>query len=852
MKKLEKNLDIIYEKNKYKIVVNIYSDVKKAEYIHHIKEINNNDTLNFLSKVCSYFEFLILKMHNNLINYFPSLVFRIQFMLLTTLLLFTFVRAIENNSHIPTNLIISAYFPKTSNIVFFKSDDKKRIQNPIQNEKKEKKDTKIKHEKINDKRFEGKLYDMNKDINNYIQTSGKTKSTYIGYDKKDNEENAGNNSTEREIYLFFIIPVKSFTFSIISLSSLILFIKTEFFSKLSQISIFNLACIFVVDNIIRYLYENTYYFASSFMLVLLLYLFKNLIDGFYLLLKFKREDFEIFSSDLTAKNQKQFTLKFIILNILLFISVYYSFIIYNLAMNYLIFYLCLLTLISFICNCLEVFSPDELKPLKNILMFFCGLINILICKLLNSSYFTNTIFSINSEEEKNNNEIQELNNASITFISELFSFFCFDYLKEFIDLHTKGFCFHKKFIKLDYIMSFFLLSSITLCFYSIVGDEINCFLLSIFCFKLLVHYFIEIFKIKYIRLLSNMITILFLFTHLYFSTNIQEIFSKFVPFNKLKINFFQKLFDFLIILMISYYEFGVYFYLYFSEKSLNDDELKELPEAQVNKIFEFTSENSIKNLKIQIIHENFNKFKVENITTNFCDIVLNYFNICIVSFYFKKYNTTIFVSILHFILIIIFLLSKYFILNHIRNSKEYNYVFFISFYLSLRHITIPFSNSKLLYICFEICALILIISYSINEYRNTIMDIVIIIYLLCNYVKINKFFVSLDIISLFISPKIRDYLVNIKNKYFSENSKINAEEENEFKNKLTYISFFAVLMLLIFQIYIFQNLDKMINLMEKISLNLELDGEYKEFYESTLIYNIIMILNYLFKIKIIK
>ena len=142
--------------------------------------------------------------------------------------------------------------------------------------------------------------------------------------------------------------------------------------------------------------------------------------------------------------------------------------------------------------------------------------------------------------------------------------------------------------------------------------------------------------------------------------------------------------------MISYYEFGVYFYLYFSEKSLNDDELKELPEAQVNKIFEFTSENSIKNLKIQIIHENFNKFKVENITTNFCDIVLNYFNICIVSFYFKKYNTTIFVSILHFILIIIFLLSKYFILNHIRNSKEYNYVFFISFYLSLRHITIPF------------------------------------------------------------------------------------------------------------------------------------------------------------------
>ena len=131
------------------------------------------------------------------------------------------------------------------------------------------------------------------------------------------------------------------------------------------------------------------------MLLLLLYLFKNLIDSFYLLLGFRREDFEIFSSDLTANNQRQFILKFIILNLLVMIASHFAFVVYKLAINYIIFYLCLLTLISFLCNCLETFSPEELKPLKNILMFCCGLINLILSKLLNSSYFSSEIFNIN-------------------------------------------------------------------------------------------------------------------------------------------------------------------------------------------------------------------------------------------------------------------------------------------------------------------------------------------------------------------------------------------------------------------------------------------------------------------------
>ena len=855
MKNIEKNLDIIYEKHKNKIVVNIYSDIAKNEIIHHIDDINNNDTLNFISNIFSSLEFLIINLYNYMIYSFPSILlklYKIQYIILISALFFSFVGAIENNSYISTNLIISAYFQKTSKIVFFKRDNLKKIQKNVKKIKNTQ--NQVKKEEINEKKLNEKINIMNEDIKNYIQASGNTKSTYINYEQKECLEAVKNESieNENEIYLFFIIPVKSLTISIISLSSLVLFIKVEILSKLIHLILFNLACIFVVDNLIKYLYDSSYYLASSFMLLLLLYLIKNIIDSFLIQLNYRKEDFEIFSSDLTAKNQRQFILKFIILNCLLIIAIYYAFVLYNLAMNYLIFYLCLLTLISFLCNCLEKFSPEELKPLKNILMFCCGLINLGLSKLLNSSYFSNEIFNINLEDFKEKEDEKDMDNVSIVFISELFSFFCFDYLKEFIEKHSKNFYFHKKFETLDYIMIFFFICSIGMCLFSTAADEINCFLLSIYSCKLLMHYFIAIFKIKYIRILNNLITTIFIYTHLYFSTNIREIFSKFSPFNKLKIDLFQNIFNILIISMVTYYEFNTNFYLYFSEKSLNNDELKELPDSQVNKIIEFTSNNSLKNLKIQIIHENNNKFRIENILTNSCDIILNYFNICSISFCLGECEENIFIDILYFVLIILFLFPKYFILSNTRNSKEYNFIFFISFYFSLRLITIPFSHSKLLNIIFEISMLILIIHYSNNTNRNNFMDIVILIYFLCNYFKINVLFTFLDIICFYLSPRIKIYLTDIKKKYFEKNSKVNSNEENEFKSRLMLIVFLAALVLLIIQIYIFKNLEKIIKLLENISVKMEFDDEAYSYHETTFVSYIINQFNYLFKINLQK
>ena len=130
------------------------------------------------------------------------------------------------------------------------------------------------------------------------------------------------------------------------------------------------------------------------------------------------------------------------------------------------------------------------------------------------------------------------------------------------------------------------------------------------------------------------------------------------------------------------------------------------------------------------------------------------------------------------------------------------------------------------------------------------MDFVIIIYLICNYVKINRFFVTIDIIFLFISPTIKEYLIDLKNKLFIKNS--NNFEENEFRNKLTIISFVAIFAMLIIQVYIFQNLETVLKLLKTISNKMEFDNESYYYYETTFVYYIINKINYFFKLNILE
>ena len=74
---------------------------------------NNNDTIDIFLSLISYLKYFIFSIYNSFIHYiqfFHLFIFRFHFLVLLIFMFFTFALTLDNNSRIPTKLILSAYF----------------------------------------------------------------------------------------------------------------------------------------------------------------------------------------------------------------------------------------------------------------------------------------------------------------------------------------------------------------------------------------------------------------------------------------------------------------------------------------------------------------------------------------------------------------------------------------------------------------------------------------------------------------------------------------------------------------------------------------------------------------------
>ena len=756
MKKIKSNYDIICENQKKQIVFKIFPGIISEEFISYPKEnINNNDTLNFVSKIFEFLESSIYSFCQYFLNSMKSFnrtFYKIQYILLIMTLLFTFVNSFEDNSNISTNLIVSAYFHNCSHLTHIMYENIQKSFNKTQ------KKISIKKNDINNN---NNLIDcesgcISEDLKSLMSSSANPKNTYVNYEKKTNKIiiNKG------DFHSFIITTTKSIIFSMASFFSLYYFIKLTYTSKFRSFLIFNIFFMYIVFNVTNGLYKNSFFLSSTFMFVLLIYLFKSLIDSIFLLLKYRKKDFEIFSTNLTAINCKQFLLKFLILSLATIITGFMSISYYKLCLNYIIFYLCLLTLMVFLCNCLEPFSPPYLKPMKNILMFIVGLINFIICKFYflskDSAFDIGTremLFIGYEEEDKSEN--------SLYLVSDLFSLFCFDYLREYINLEIdENFQFHKNLTKKDLIIISFFLSSFGVGIVGIIKNEYICFILSIYITKISSNYFIKIFKAKISRIINHITFIFYIFFLLKMSYNRDVFLLNYFSFTKMDSGVLSEIFRFLNLLILIYYRCDQYNSLYFSNVSFNNDDLNELPEEQVNKILEFTSNISkqkLKNLKIQIIHDN-NKYKINNIIYFSIDLCLLHFLICIIFVVLEEDEINMFCKLLFSFLFFISNSIKFNVFNEIQNNIEYIVTYLVGFILNCRLSILSVETSKILYFMCQINLLLVIISYSINDKKNKLVSIIIIFHLFYQLSKINSIFVIIDLIALVISPFCIEYL----------------------------------------------------------------------------------------------
>ena len=621
---MNEHISFFNKEYSYKEIINKLSREKLTSY-NYFSLNNNNDTLNILLSLFLKFNSFIVSIYESFIKNILAmnkLKYKIEFIILLLFFLFSLVISYEEKMYIPTHLLISAYFP--SNSASYLSFDNSQIilngkeeeeennnledinfdeLNELIKEKINKIDENIIHctsSSLNSNNQENScIYDINNINENIINT--KIKEELLEEIKNKISSNLKTKlykdkvaiNFDEEYYLkklYKKIIITFFSFVILHL-----FIKYTLNSRMSSSFIYNLFFLILSSYILFYLNNNELYLASNFFFILVIYTNKNFLDSIYIKLNFKRKDFEIFSTSLMAFDLKQLFLKSFILIESIILSGILSIWIFPSFLNYIIFFICIFTFIVFISNSLEPIVPYFLKPIKNLVIFSTGIFNFIFSKLILKNYFK-------SKEIQNIIEKDiYINIDTLYLVSELFTIFCFDYIRGYLDFQIEMNLMidnlidnnkEEAKIKLSKvainqlgIWIFLLWTSMLIGVVGIFKNEYICLFMSVYLSKLLMNYFCNLYDVKLSKYLYYLHIFLFLIINLVISskedTYLINLFSSFININKDIVLFIVR---FTILLTIIYYIVvtNIIIYKLFVERIKHEREIKRIKKDDKN------------------------------------------------------------------------------------------------------------------------------------------------------------------------------------------------------------------------------------------------------------------------------
>ena len=715
MEKLIKNHERILKNQNENKYVNeedsLYNNIIEESYLLN----NNNEAFNFIDSFFSYFKLIFTFFYDccnscskSRINFLNN----IQIFFYTITCYFGLVLSFESNSNISTNLIISAYFANTNY-------------------------TSVTYEQI---------LENGKKLNK----------------SRNNSENNDLKEYNENMFTFNNILISLFCFF-----GLFLIIKLTFKARIKNFIFFNIFGIYIFFYLVKSLYKMKNYFSSSFMLILLIYFEKNLFDSIFIKLRYEQRDFEIFSRNLISSNFTQFILKLLSLLNITFFSLYFSLFYYNFWLNYFINYLCILSLLSFIGNCLEQFVPYYLKPIKYILMFFIGVLNIFISK-----FFLKKILF---KENKKNYFY------SLYLINDLFSAYCINFINNYIDYQYRCVIeikiqlnkINNKIDKKHYILGknifwiCYLFLSISYGYIGIFMEEYFLFILSIFISQKYIYFFRKLYNIKISRILNN-IFILNFFTFIPRIKNMNDFILLFLlkSITKLDIQIIIFSLEFIFLLYLLYYIITTNFILY-----INIDE----------------------------INQKNNTSRIFNIIYILIEIAIQFLTINFIIRIYKYSEEKLIINVLNLFAIIIYHLLKIPSINELKKKTDeninYNFYIFIWVIISLRLIEVSGPEISLLYLINHINLIFFINFYILNDRNNNIFKIIVIFLLLIDYYRLHSWLFIVDAIAIIIYPIIKNLKRKEKNKnyIYDDRYRINLETIKAY-NKLTFS--FALFLLL--------------------------------------------------------
>ena len=400
---------------------------------------NNNDSFQFLLMIFKYFELFIHSIYTFLLSFLiivANAIYKIKISFTLISFLLRNLIVCEDNSKIPTGLIISSYFPKKKFIrITYEMIQAKEEKEKINKKNKDKENDCDDLSECND--YLNSILD-----NDYMiekDTKFINKKKMLINEKKiddfiDNKKTRYNANNNENFFDNNSINVQNILITIFSFLLMFFFIKLTFKKKKSFFLLYSLFLV-ISYKLMKYLYQNKYYLASNLIYILFMYSNKKVIDSIYLLLKYKRKDFEIFSTDLSATNPKQLFLKLIILFYLTVLSAIFSILLFSSWFNYIIYFLCILNILSFLGNVFDRIDYFNVKPIKNIIIFLAGILNLLLSKLLLKYYiFLNGNNEIYINKNNLKGTIVNTDLDSFYLIYDLFSAYCLNYIKGYLRL----------------------------------------------------------------------------------------------------------------------------------------------------------------------------------------------------------------------------------------------------------------------------------------------------------------------------------------------------------------------------------------------------------------------------------
>ena len=794
-----------------------YNDLNDIFYIFK-KTINATDS--FFNLLFSTILFCIKALFTKKKYIFPRMCFYSIFVMV----LFSF----SQSQYVPIDLIINAYFNK-SQIIHISYDN-------IIKSNKNNFDNAYKKSKAYDKKI--KYIDPNGNCNEYNY-----------YDINNNNYNDGYILIQNnDFYLFNFIPLITSLITFISFFFLYITIKITYYSKISNSFMINIIGLYLNYKIVSYLYSSSFYIASGFIFILFLYFYKCSIDSLYCIFKFNRNDFEIYSIRLCADNIRQFWLKFTILFFGTLLSGFLSMNYFKLFFNYIAFYLCLFTLIIFLCNCLEKNYLVEYKYSKSILIFILGNVNFAVNKLLRKKYYEEN----DIEPNKINDNIPNVN--SFYFISDLFSLFCFDYIDDYIEYKYQYYLSKKKKIKKifnlnDFVFILLFVVFLIISIYGIIFKEYISYFIALILAKKFNKYFPSIFNYSIGRIFNHFMVLIFIFEQYEISTTGDEyIINTMINLilgrdNAILLFKFIGLLFFLINLVNSNY---LYYYsddchqnLYRYFKTFN--EFRNISDILENNTFENDNDNDndetnsddedflnlnideITNLyrkkyKIKIIANNTSYIKIKR-NLFAIDFSLCYLDMIITTVFAVYYEYNVFLKILYIIIICFLLSRKFFLLNEIKGNVFYFIYYVISFIFSSRLIFFTCIDSFYFTIIMHLNMFSLLTYYCFSNRRNLFVTIFIILHLFIAYYQ--KLFTFLLFNLVFV-------ILTLIFMNFRDKEKYRIEKYDGQNSKLSLIFLLSLMTFFLIQLYGINNLlyliqsgyDYLMNLMNKISLML--------------------------------